>query len=440
MPVRGSDESVVINVESLASSLKGKLKNASIYMPSSYCIFKTPSILFRHSENSFRPNSFSIGPIHHGKETLVATERIKIKYLNDLLSRVLKNSLPETMSAKEKEIEEQKILTVWIKSVRLIEKEASACYAGHDFAAELHDEFVNMMVLDGCFIIELFLKDAEGRKEGDDPIFSMSCMLQFLHHDLILLENQVPWLVLETLFEQTKLPSETNLIELTLRFFETVFTSNPPDPKKILAICSGQDKKHILDLLRLSQVLPSKEINNNRKSEWQPILSVTRLREAGVKFVKVSPDSILDIKFRDGSLEIPSLLIQETTETILRNLIAYEQCLPNCPPIFTCYAKLLDNLIDTTNDIDILCKKEIYDNWLSPEDATQFFNKLYNDTYVKEFYYSTLCDDLNKHCRRWWAKWRAWYVHTFTTPWAVVAQIYAVIMFFLTFWQTYLKK
>ncbi|KAK6256295.1 hypothetical protein SCA6_017600 [Theobroma cacao] len=438
---RSDDTSVAINIESLLSSLQADLSNARLSMPPSYCIFKTPSILSRHRENSFLPNCFSIGPMHHGKENLAATGKIKIKYLKGLLSRVITFTSPSTMSKKASKIEHQKILTDCIAAVKSIEKEASDYYAGHDYAAELGDEFVKLLVLDACFIIELFRKDAvEITKEQDDPIFSMSCMLQFLHHDLILLENQIPWLVLETLFEKTKLPSETkSLVELALHFFANMFSSHPFRNKT--SLFEGQDIKHILDLLRLSLVLPSEEIKNNPRSGWQPIHSVTRLKEAGVKFVKVAPDSILDIKFRDGSLEIPSLLIQETTETILRNLIAYEQCLPHCPPIFTCYAKLLDNLIDTTNDMDILCKREIFDNWLSPEDATQFFNKLYNDTYVKVFYYSKLCDDLNRHCKRGWPRWRAYYVQNyFTKPWAIAAQIYAVIMFVLTLWQTYIKK
>ncbi|XP_022741122.1 UPF0481 protein At3g47200-like [Durio zibethinus] len=443
-----SDNNVAINVESLVSSLNAELENARQSMEPSYCIFKTPSILFRHRENSFVPNCFSIGPMHHGKENLVPTEKIKIKYLKGLLSRVIKSRPETTLLSKEaKEIEQQRVLTNWVDAVKLIEQQASACYAGHNYAAELGGEFVKMMVLDGVFIIELLRKDAETNKEQDDPIFSMSCMLQFLHHDLILLENQIPWLVLQTLFEKTKLPSETkSLIELALLFFATIFSSHPLPTKPDLF--SGKDIKHILDLLRLSLVLPSKVIKNKWHSEWQPIPSVTRLKETGVNFMKVrdernnleEPDSfkkteysILDITFRDGCLEIPSLLIQETTETILRNLIGYEQCLPHCPPIFTCYAKLLDNLIDTTNDMEILCKREIFDNWLSPEDATQFFNKLYNDTYVKEFYYSQLCCDLNNYCRRWWHRWRAYYVQNyFTKPWAIAAQIYAVIMFVLT--------
>ncbi|XVF16223.1 hypothetical protein REPUB_Repub10bG0013300 [Reevesia pubescens] len=436
-----SDADVVINVGSLVSSLEDELKNACLSMPPSYSIFKTPSILFRHKQNSFLPNCFSIGPMHIGKQNLVAAKKIKVKYLNGLLSRVLTDRPPETTSEEPKEIKQQKILTDLVNAVKLIEKQASDCYAGHDFAAELGDELVKTMVLDGVFIIELFRKDAQKVREPDDPIFSMSCMLQFLHHDLILLENQIPWLVLETLFEKTKLPSETMpLIKLALLFFATVFTSRPPAINPDLY--NGQDIKHILDLLRLSMVLTSKEIKTTTTSEeikitttseWQPIRSVTKLQEAGVKFVKVAPDSILDIKFRDGSLEIPSLLVQETTETILRNLIAYEQCLPKCPPIFTCYAIVLDNLMDNSADMEILCKKEILDNWLSPEDSSQYFNKLYNDTFVKEFYYSKLGNDLDRYCKRWWPRWRAYYVQNyFTKPWAIAAQIYAVIMFGLT--------
>ncbi|XVF60070.1 hypothetical protein PTKIN_Ptkin08bG0013700 [Pterospermum kingtungense] len=422
-----SNESVVISVGSLVSSLRNRRRRS---MLPSNCIFKTPSILFRHKEISFLPNRFSIGPMHHGNQNLVPAEKIKIEYLEGLLSRVI-ISRSQTMPDEAMEIEQQNILSDWVNAVKKIEKEASACYEGHDYAAEKGDEFAKIMVIDAVFIIELFRKHARQITiEKDDPIFSMSCMFQFLRHDLILLENQIPWLVLETLFEKTKLPSEKSLIELTLHFFDNLFTSYPPDHTKICPLINGHDIKHILDLLRLSLVLPYKEIENRQISAWQPVHSVTRLREAGVKFKKMATDSILDIRFSQGFLEIPCLLIQETTETIFRNLISYEQCLSNCRPIFTSYAKIIDNLIDTTNDMEILCKEEIFDNWLSPEDATQFFNKLYNDTYVKEFYYVELCNKLNAHCNQWWPRWRAAYVHNyFTKPWVIAAQIYAIIMF-----------
>ncbi|KAK3183779.1 hypothetical protein Dsin_031065 [Dipteronia sinensis] len=96
----------------------------------------------------------------------------------------------------------------------------------------------------------------------------------------------------------------------------------------------------------------------------------TEIKGFGIKFRKVIPETILDIRFNNGSLEIPPLLVQETTETIFQNLIRLEQCYPNCPPIITAYAKLMDNLIDTTEDVEILCDNDVLDNRLNPEDAT----------------------------------------------------------------------
>ncbi|XWS44026.1 hypothetical protein CRYUN_Cryun15aG0010000 [Craigia yunnanensis] len=116
-----SDDSFEISVElqPLITSLNAELKSARTSMPPSYCIFETPSMLVRHRENSFHPNRFSIGPMHHGKKKLVATEKIKIKYLNGLLSRVIKSQRTETMPEEDKEIEQQQLKTLaeWVKAV-----------------------------------------------------------------------------------------------------------------------------------------------------------------------------------------------------------------------------------------------------------------------------------------------------------------------------------
>uniref|UniRef100_A0A6N2MS32 Uncharacterized protein n=1 Tax=Salix viminalis TaxID=40686 RepID=A0A6N2MS32_SALVM len=48
-----------------------------------------------------------------------------------------------------------------------------------------------------------------------------------------------------------------------------------------------------------------------------------------------------------------------------------------CLNHFICRAP--DSLINTTKDMDILTRSGIINNWLNPEEATQFFNKLYHD-------------------------------------------------------------
>ncbi|XP_031282226.1 UPF0481 protein At3g47200-like [Pistacia vera] len=153
------------------------------------------------------------------------------------------------------------------------------------------------------------------------------------------------------------------------------------------------------------------------------------MNEAGIKFTKAYADSILDINFKNGVLEIPPLSTQETTETILRNLISFEQSYPSYLPIVTSYVMFMGNLIDTEKDVEILSEHDIIDNWLYPEDLKQFFKKLYHGAYAGHFFYLDICRQVKRHRNRWWPRWRFMYLNTFTTPWATVSQV--VILEFL---------
>ncbi|CAN1835957.1 UPF0481 protein At3g47200 [Linum perenne] len=55
-------------------------------------------------------------------------------------------------------------------------------------------KLAEIMLLDGCFILELFLRysNSDLRLESD-PIFTTSWMVLTLQRDLILLENQIPF-------------------------------------------------------------------------------------------------------------------------------------------------------------------------------------------------------------------------------------------------------
>lgn len=78
-----------------------------------------------------------------------------------------------------------------------------------------------MMLLDGCFIIELF---------ATLSMLSKRWMLPVVHRDLIILENQIPMLVLKNLFEETKKSTKTiepSFKELALRFFNPLMPRSP---------------------------------------------------------------------------------------------------------------------------------------------------------------------------------------------------------------------
>lgn len=62
------------------------------------------------------------------------------------------------------------------------------------------EEFVKMMVLDGCFIIQLLLQLKSGLVR-DDPIYSDRWTLPRVGYDMFLLENQLTFFMLERVWE-----------------------------------------------------------------------------------------------------------------------------------------------------------------------------------------------------------------------------------------------
>lgn len=419
------------------------------------CIFHPPLILYRHNKNAYIPNGFSFGPWHYRKPFLVAAQDIKYKCLAKFLGTF--RSPRERLSALEEEVRNM------IPRIR-------ASYAG---PIDLEDEeLVRIFVLDGTFLIEMF---------RSNPVvsdaFGSAFYYQFICHDLILLENQIPWFVLEGLFDRFWSIEERSLLSLAINFFKHIFSFDGISINEAFLV--NQRVEHILDLLRLclfisflrdvktnSSLLTSfkslfrrlfeiffdslidsllaylKCATTETKQEFETQLpSASRLKEAGVKFKRARSRPMLDIRFHNGVLEVPYLVIHQTTESLFRNLIAFEQCRRSCRPVVTSYAKLMDNLINTVEDLDILCKNGIICNSLNPEDAIQFFNRLYNDTYISRSHYFDVYWEINHYYRRWWPRWRAFYIHNyFTKPWAIVSQIFALFILTLAILQVVLKK
>nr|XP_011467705.1 PREDICTED: UPF0481 protein At3g47200-like isoform X1 [Fragaria vesca subsp. vesca] len=441
--VNGSDsinaERGGINVEQLKITLNTKILKADSPLPSTCCIFRVPEVLRRQKVRAYEPDIVSIGPLHRGADAkFKLVENVKEWYLKCLLWRMPSITLDRL-----------------IESMKELEIEARGCYS--DPCNDLdQNDFIEMLILDGCFLIELFRKAPDESKQDDhDPIFNVSCMLEYLYHDLLLIENQLPWFVLECFYNLIESDNHVPLSTVVINFFR----DSVADP----SIFSYRKSKstieilHIVDLIRTSLVqehvdepedpnaaAPTPKLTNGTNHLPQRIPSAATLTEAGVKFRKPkepeagSPGGcILNITFKDGVFTIPPLAIDERTDPLFRNLMAYEQCYHSCTHKITSYAVLMDNLIDTAKDVDLLCEKGIVANWLSSEDASKFFNDLYNDTTVIDFVYKGLCTKVNDYHNDRWNRWmekaRSDY---FDTPWSIIAFATAFVLLVLTFLQT----
>ncbi|KAG5521874.1 hypothetical protein RHGRI_034188 [Rhododendron griersonianum] len=129
--------------ELLACALRDKLHEESPSL-SENCIFKVPGTLRRRNETSYEPKIFSTGPFHSEKNRLGPMEKIKMWYLHCLLVR-----LP---------IPPEESLQHFIRKIRELAKRTINCYAEKIDLNE--NELVEMMIVDGCFLLELFRRDA----------------------------------------------------------------------------------------------------------------------------------------------------------------------------------------------------------------------------------------------------------------------------------------
>ncbi|KAG7952071.1 hypothetical protein I3843_12G041100 [Carya illinoinensis] len=290
-----------MDAEEIASSIRGKLFQTDQLPPSSQhrrSIFRVPNMLRRHNEKAFMPEVVSIGPFHHGNKQLQAVENYnKLKYLICLLRR--------TGTAE---------LECLVKAIDRIEEDCRKYYAEEvDLSRK---EFIEMMVIDGCFILEFLYRYQQkwrGTQGKDDPGFKTSWMPRKIIADLLLLENQLPWCVLDCLFNlmpslKTTEKGCSRLDDLVFSYFSEYKMFPAPNSGR-----SHEKHAHLLDWFRNCLVgsCTVKRRNCSEASEWKPVKPVTELILHGIIPLKAkSRDNILDVKFKNGSMEIPEIVIR----------------------------------------------------------------------------------------------------------------------------------
>ncbi|KAL3722050.1 hypothetical protein ACJRO7_034407 [Eucalyptus globulus] len=415
-------------------------------------IYRIPQYLKDGEDKAYIPQIVSLGPYHHGKKRLRQMDRHKWRCLHRILRR----------TGHE--------ISLYLDAVKVVEEKARACYEGTISMSS--NEFVEMMVLDGCFVIELFRGVAEGFKElgypRNDPIFSMRGSMHTIQRDMIMLENQIPLSLLDQLLGlQLGDPNQKGLVaKLALRFFDPLMPTDEPLTKlrrnRLESLgyttafdpLSDQGELHCLEVFRRSLLCsgPQPEprtwikrwSHSNRvadKRRQQLIHCVTELREAGIKFKKRKTDRFWDIQFKDGILWIPRLLIHDGTRSLFLNLIAFEQSHFDCSNNITSYVIFMDNLINSPEDVGYLHYCGIIEHWLgSDAEVADLFNRLCQEVVfdINDSYLSTLSVEVNRYYNHRWNAWRASLKHNyFSSPWAIISVIAAFVLLVLTLTQTF---
>ncbi|XP_010503684.1 PREDICTED: UPF0481 protein At3g47200-like [Camelina sativa] len=417
------------------------------------CIYRVPYYLQENDNKSYFPQTVSLGPYHHGKKRLRSMDRHKWRAVNRVLKRTNQG------------------IKMYIDAMRELEEKARACYEGP--LSLNSNDFIEMLVLDGCFVLELFRGAVEGFTElgyaRNDPVFAMRGSMHSIQRDMVMLENQLPLFVLNRLLElQLGTRNQTGLVaQLAIRFFDPLMPTDEPLTKtdqsklenslardKAFDPFADMGELHCLDVFRRSllRTSPKPEPRLTRK-RWsrdtrvadkrrqQLIHCVTELREAGIKFRRRKTDRFWDIQFKNGYLEIPRLLIHDGTKSLFLNLIAFEQCHIDSTNDITSYIIFMDNLIDSHEDVSYLHYCGIIEHWLgSDSEVADLFNRLCQEVVFDtgDSYLSRLSIEVNRYYDHKWNAWRATLKHKyFNNPWAIVSFCAAVILLVLTLSQSF---
>ena len=318
------------------------------------------------------------------------------------------------------------------RDIRQVENSIRQCYV--ETVVDLgSDDFVKIIMLDESFIWELFLKFNSECWPRDDPLLVEAWLLDAVSRDLLLLENQLPFFVIQMLFNLA-FPSglnDSSLIHLSFDFFKPLnIYDRTPIPK--------EEIKYYTDLLGTFQLPASLPARGDVLAFLK--YSATQLHDAGVKFKKATTTSILDFDFKNGELKIPTLTFEDGMEDLVRNIMALEQCNIRLDAYFTDFYIILDHLINTTKDVDLLGEKGITVNCLGDSEAvTSMTNKLNRgiEGSGMDANYFNLCENLNAFAEGFWNRNKAKLIRQyFNSPWKGTATIAAFIILALTLLQT----
>lgn len=362
--------------DDIVSSIQGKMEIIS----SSINIRRVPEQLRRENSRHYFPQLVSIGPYHRGK--LTAMDDHKWRYLFTLLNRN-----PDIGLTLDK----------CVKSLRELEHRARRSYEGDINLSS--NEFIEMMLVDGCFILELFIKcSSRSLRRRNDPLFCSPGKLYDLRCDLVLLENQIPLFVLQRLFQIVPIPKQCthSLYDLAFRFFRSMI----PGEKEYLREKLNEEAHHLLDLIH-NCLIPANYVKKDVPTRSGLDKHAVELQVAGIKFKRLVTGSMLDVEFSEGVLYVPALRINPSTVTLLRNLIALEQSRCVDTPCVTSYANLIHKLMSSEKDEKLFCERRIVSNHLDGDAKVfQLFGDLCKGVILQDYHYEELCVQMKEYIDR----------------------------------------
>ncbi|PSS30647.1 UPF0481 protein [Actinidia chinensis var. chinensis] len=387
------------------------------------CIYKVPTSMKDLNKKAYKPQLVSFGPYHHGEEHLRPMEEHKHRALAHFLKR------------------SNKPLMSYFESLLEVVQDFKDSYDSLDPEWQSDNvRFLQLMILDGCFMLEVlrYTTDSFDDYSRNDPIFSYHGkvhIVPYMKRDMLLLENQLPIMVLHMLVAmEAGQEAEEHVNRLILRFWNV-------KPERI------GNCLHVLDIFRKGLLYVERyRSKRNTHRNYTNILvmgSVMELNEAGIRFKLSRTTSLKDISFSDGVLSLPLIVVDDSTESTLLNLIAFERLHIGAGTEVTNYVFFMGCILKSARDVSLLESHHIILNAIGSDKAiVEFFMSLSKEITLD------LEDELNRvqeqiimYRGKPFNRLRAHIVHTYHvstqwSPWAYWSIIAAILLFTLSVLQT----
>ncbi|KAJ0078628.1 hypothetical protein Patl1_22599 [Pistacia atlantica] len=366
----------------------------------------------RENSGCYDPLVVSIGPYHFGNTRLELMERHKLT-----MARQYVNG-------------DSMLLKALYQKVKCLAETAKESYADQSSVVmSNNEEFSQMLLLDACFLLQfiycIVIEEREALKMKNN-------MIALVQRDLFLLENQIPFLLLNELMRFNSVFQDENIKLKMLNKFVTRIRSLPPKSYKksmkifLRDLAFGRRKEvkdakgirgtiycepaHLLDLLRTNLFDKTVLIQPPPLgcSDWFLYRSAKDLKAVGFHFRPSETNKFTDVAFQPGCLavtgilKLPPICIDDSTKSLLLNMVAYESS-NNGPDDFgvSSYICLMDSLIDHAEDVKELRSKGILLNFLgSDQQVADLFNKIAENLVAHPYAYADVKSGIEKYYKK----------------------------------------
>ncbi|KAL3341736.1 hypothetical protein AABB24_025982, partial [Solanum stoloniferum] len=440
--------------------------------PKHYCTLEkkmplmqmVPLLMKEENKEDYEPKVVSFGPYHHGNE--------KLKFVEDFKPTAVQKFIGDDMN-------EAVFIGVILGKIENVKK----CYLEEITCGYTDIQLAQMMLRDGCLILNYFGPNAADKsiKESETANHLGIAVYSSIRRDMYLLENQIPFLILEILVAlRYNTPRHSFIKEMERDSFKMFFNGkngmiehaeakddlgkNPAHLLEIFrrVIVTGPDHDPILRdneygccsvnemLTRLEKGYGKccKDDENEERHRGQYVFrSVTDLKSKGIYSKASGIKSLKGVRFsptrfcRSAELKLPFMYVDMYTRVFFKNMIAYEFS-PNSHIIdksVTGYVSFMKLLVVTEEDVKEMRENKIIINCLgSDDDVVQVYKDL--NTYEAEdnSYFWTVKKNIEKHyhskIRTWMAEFRTTY---FNNPWTIIALVASLFLLCLDIVQTY---